>query len=709
MSTYHNTAAQIEARTNECIERADPALETLQGLAGRYDGSEEHARKVGAIRHEMRRSVFRLIVAGKMKTGKSTFLNALLGRQANGSKNGAGHGSPLPSNDLPTTAILTHIEYDDEPSVRVVYKERFHESLGPSADWSFEQYLRDSRVRPTDAENRRFFEPIEEFQMKYPAELCRAGIRISDSPGGDDIAERDMITLEAATVMDAAIIMFRTDSLVGQSEREFVQELMATGLKRMFLVVNLWNGRELDRELQATTWDRVVTMMQGGPAYEGQNLSEANIFFVDAEKARRGKMENDPYLIEESGMAFFEEKLRLFLERDRRSVHINRFVDRARSEQARLVCELERQAAVLHEKTGTLSQKREAIERAIQELEEKVSHVPRVIQDFEGRAQQSVLVSWDMLINRLASELYEGGALHAEIMALDIPSLRPSGWVASLKSRTLAPFQREKLFKEVAGLALALIEGRIKAWQRGESDNGYPQAMRVEMDRMLQELERVAGGIQRNVDDIQLELTGGMSVAAGSYNTNAPAWHGRIVGTAFGVLVGQPDMVLSAAGGGWGGLGRDMLGRFGAAMVLIYLGTPLAVTLPLIAVSGFLLNLVWGTNSLANDIKKSVLAYLLHGDPKDNGRGSLRSGLEARREEIATNVSREFRKVNDAVCEEVEIGQRDEIHSVREQLRLNELNAVERAQVLEVVCQDLGILRGLDKPLNDVLTLAKQL
>jgi ribosome biogenesis GTPase A len=57
--------------------------------------------------HELKKGVFRLMILGDMKRGKSTFLNALLGEKL------------LPSDVNPCTAIMTVLRYGNEKKVTI--------------------------------------------------------------------------------------------------------------------------------------------------------------------------------------------------------------------------------------------------------------------------------------------------------------------------------------------------------------------------------------------------------------------------------------------------------------------------------------------------------------------------------------------------------------------------------------------------------------
>lgn len=65
--------------------------------------------KVTALEDNIRQDRYKILVLGEFKRGKSTLVNALLGR------------SILPMDVLPETATLNEIVYSEKPFVKVFY------------------------------------------------------------------------------------------------------------------------------------------------------------------------------------------------------------------------------------------------------------------------------------------------------------------------------------------------------------------------------------------------------------------------------------------------------------------------------------------------------------------------------------------------------------------------------------------------------------
>ena len=89
------------------IEDAEKINQTKSGKL-ELERDIEDIKKAGT---NLREGVFRLLVLGDMKRGKSTFLNALIGENI------------LPSDVNPCTAILTVLRYGEQKKVTVYFND----------------------------------------------------------------------------------------------------------------------------------------------------------------------------------------------------------------------------------------------------------------------------------------------------------------------------------------------------------------------------------------------------------------------------------------------------------------------------------------------------------------------------------------------------------------------------------------------------------
>jgi hypothetical protein len=134
-------------------------------------GLEADIDDINIASQNLRKGVFRLLVLGDMKRGKSTFLNALIGENL------------LPSDVNPCTAFLTVLRYGSLKKVTVYFKD------GQSPEeLDFKQFKQKYTIDPTEAkqleqEKKQAFPNVEYAVVEYPLPLLEKGIEIVDSPG----------------------------------------------------------------------------------------------------------------------------------------------------------------------------------------------------------------------------------------------------------------------------------------------------------------------------------------------------------------------------------------------------------------------------------------------------------------------------------------------------------------------------------------------
>ena len=139
----------------EALTQAEQEGETASGKLG----LESIVDDLELVSQNLGDGVFRLLVLGDMKRGKSTFLNALIGENV------------LPTNVNPCTAVLTVLSYGQEKQVTVHFKDdRQSESM------DFETFKQRYTILPEEAkklqeEGISAFPDVAYADVKYPLAL----------------------------------------------------------------------------------------------------------------------------------------------------------------------------------------------------------------------------------------------------------------------------------------------------------------------------------------------------------------------------------------------------------------------------------------------------------------------------------------------------------------------------------------------------------
>jgi len=191
-------------------------------------------------------------VTGPNKSGKSTLVNALLHAGDMTSEKGWQQG-PMVANDSPGPAALTSVIYAEAPSIKRRRGEYWEPlRLAQYLSWfeSFKSY------QESEARTQR----LAEFQIGWPARLCRSGVSCSEV-SGRPIAWPSF-TEGRAERSAARIVVARSDR-IGAAElglRSLGQDDTAPPT---VLVINMID-RNVDEQFAGFVWNKYVRQRGSG-------------------------------------------------------------------------------------------------------------------------------------------------------------------------------------------------------------------------------------------------------------------------------------------------------------------------------------------------------------------------------------------------------------------------------------------------------------
>ncbi len=284
---------------NECLVNA---LQQVATLVGEKKTVDEHEVGLGlSLQHDLlmrqvqdiRDGIFRVVVMGAFTTGKSTMINALVGKRI------------LPESALPSTAILTFIQYgEDKDSVEVHFKDTVDEGgnvvKGRVETLSQEDFFNEYRY--TNEDNREFIETgqvrrfatVDYAVMRCSLELMRNGVCIVDSPGLEDKAVATELSLKMAKQAQA-IIYVCSERGFDDRDRQYFEEHFMGCKKNVFFVMNrvdlIASQTERAAALEKMKDDVKICFLKGDGTID-EELMNSRVFglsSLDALDARRGK------------------------------------------------------------------------------------------------------------------------------------------------------------------------------------------------------------------------------------------------------------------------------------------------------------------------------------------------------------------------------------------------------------------------------------
>ncbi|WP_017300568.1 dynamin family protein [Nodosilinea nodulosa] len=259
--------------------------------------------------------VFRLLVLGDMKRGKSTFLNALMGENL------------LPTDVNPCTALLTILRYGPEKRVTVHFNDgRSPESL--SFDAFKERYtIRPDQSKKLEDEGTLAFPEVDYAVVEYPLAMLEKGVEIVDSPGLNDTEARNQLTLNYVNSCHAILFVLSATQQFTLSEQRYLDNYIKDRGLTTFFLINAWDeiqNRLVDPEDETElreAEDRVRQVFRTNLSpycqLDGEDLYDSRTFEVSSLQALRQRLKGEEGSLEGTGFGEFMQALTTFLTKER--------------------------------------------------------------------------------------------------------------------------------------------------------------------------------------------------------------------------------------------------------------------------------------------------------------------------------------------------------------------------------------------------------
>lgn len=265
--------------------------------------------------NNLRTGVFRLMVLGDMKRGKSTFLNALIGERI------------LPSDVNPCTAILTVLRYGAEKKVTVHFDDG-----KPPQTMDFETFKVKYTIDPAEAkrleqDNKQAFPGVTHAIVEYPLPLLERGIEIVDSPGLNDTEARNELSLGYINNCHAILFVLRASQPCTLGERRYLENYIKNRGLSVFFLINAWDQvkealidpddedelREAEERLRKVFHANLAEYCD----IDGHNIYDERVFELSSIQALRKRLKNPQADLDDTGFPQFMGALNTFLTRER--------------------------------------------------------------------------------------------------------------------------------------------------------------------------------------------------------------------------------------------------------------------------------------------------------------------------------------------------------------------------------------------------------
>ncbi len=252
------------------------------------------SRNIRDLRDRLSHGRLHIAVLGQFNRGKSTFINALLGKEI------------LPTSVLPITSVPTVISYGEENECVISFSDKKEDVVISGEPEKIMTLLKTYVSEKNNPKNHRC---VSEAVVRCKSSLLGHGTVIIDTPGfGSTFTHNTKTTLDILASCDAALFLLSADLPITQVEVDFLKSVIKT-VPRLFFIYNkidLLNKKELEISEQFIKDTLIKTF----------DFSLGVRLFPVSAKIMGGK-ERECDLFKKSGLAAVEKEIIEFLLREK--------------------------------------------------------------------------------------------------------------------------------------------------------------------------------------------------------------------------------------------------------------------------------------------------------------------------------------------------------------------------------------------------------
>lgn len=294
----NNTYQWLQEKVNELVFLINSQTQLSDTLNLETEVSKELKRFAQVVSEE----TFKVLIIGAFSSGKSSFINALLGERI------------LPVKRLPSTATICEIKYGEHKKCvlfpkstgykhkkgQEIYYEPFEVSIEELNDYVLIDHNNFSE------DDKKISTPFEKMILYWPLGICKDGVEIIDSPGLNDPDSNDKITLEYLNNADAVIYCMPSTQAYTDLDRKTLEDLNNNGYKSILFIlthIDQIESHELDE----------FKIINKNQLSRYTALGENGVIFTNTLDALKGKIENNQELLTKSNFPILETELENYL------------------------------------------------------------------------------------------------------------------------------------------------------------------------------------------------------------------------------------------------------------------------------------------------------------------------------------------------------------------------------------------------------------
>ena len=567
------------------------------------------------VERQLGDDILRVLVMGKFSSGKSTFLNALMGKKL------------LPAKPTPTTAVIGEISYGDTPEAILYPKDMSSKPFRISTDDLPKYIVIDHSGLKGDISKTN---PYKKLVIRYPLEVCRHGIMFVDSPGLDDPTSHDTITQDYLPKADAIIYCMNVQQAFSAGDKVEIERLQALGYKSMIFVLTYYDVLLYNDDLNDTDEARKTCAHYLDKLSNYTDLGENGIFFVGSLPALNAKLNSNHELLKRSNFLPLEKRLKDILYNEKGRMKLVKAIFSTRKANRKTINHLDDLISIANQDSQKLVA---SINTAQNDLNLAQSKSTEILSQF----------------NKGASLLVQGAKDQGRAFFLMKILPKLSSWVNEFipsDSQTISQWHPKSSTEAFTIGCINHVKARIETdladWSEKELLNNY---VIPHLESLTKQQESNLASFEKDLKNIRAHLNldlDGDAIA----DENRAGYTNRILSAIGGALL-NPASIVTGAAFGWKGLvvslGTTLVG--GIILSVISLFTPVGI--PAVIITWILSALGGGIivgTGMESKIRKAIAS-------------KMRDELSKQQEVLASNIGNAvegvINKIQDSIRKEL--------------------------------------------------------
>lgn len=347
-------------------------------------GMESLARELQSWAQDIHDGIFKVVALGEFKTGKSTLLNALVGKNL------------LPARATASTAIISVLHHGEAGQVELM-------EHGVSRQISQAEFLETYQLSSQDAGNPAAYERfrhIDYVRIAHRHGLLQHGVQLIDAPGLGEHSSRTKLTLGFLRQAQAILFVTRANALSQETIAAIEPFTIGDGYQpHIFFIINRIDQVDSADDIQSYAATLLESYFVDSKGIFNHELFQQRVFFTNAKAALKERLSARPdqQALQMSGIPRLEQELMAALEGSGRSKAVvaaaYQLLRGAVFEAARMI---DAQEVALEHPLGRDEHRQQAVAKHLTELSKRID----ILQHDLERHNQAI-------VNRVYSDLVQ--------------------------------------------------------------------------------------------------------------------------------------------------------------------------------------------------------------------------------------------------------------------------------------------------------------